>query len=80
MNININDTVTVGLTPYGVKVVKEYYAKYGIAAHDISRLHETDEYVTYQSELWELMQIFGPCLYMGCISMPFVDNIIRTTW
>ncbi len=77
-SLNINDQVSVSLTPYGKKVYQQDVEKhYGPVAKDIMAEFEhknIDNILT--TELWKLMSIFGKHMYMGCEQV-FVNNKIR---
>jgi hypothetical protein len=64
MKFNINDDVKVRLTPYGLKVHAAHWAPY----HSESAPYcppkiDSEGYSKFQ--LWDLMAIFGPSMYMG---------------
>jgi hypothetical protein len=61
MKVNINDMVKVKLTEYG---------------KEISRVLSPDIDGFNAFHLWELMQIFGRCMYLGNNMMPFENNEI----
>lgn len=67
--ININDTIKFRLTPHGEAIWQAY-----LRAHD---LHippfPTDSCGRVEMQLWEVMHIFGPSLYMGSEQI-IVDN------
>lgn len=63
MKINLNDTVKVKLTEYGKESIT-------------SSIHPTLEKGYNTFHLWELMNIFGRCLYMGNTKIPFEKNEI----
>lgn len=58
--INVNQTVRVKLTEYGVDAFKEYYGRFSRQA---TPLMDMDGYTTFQ--LWELMQLYGPHMEMA---------------
>lgn len=62
MKININDVVKVKLTKYGHEILSEQYIKKSSDDCDF--------------QLWELMNLFGQCLYMGNQKIPFEMNEI----
>jgi len=62
MKININDEVTVKLTDFGEQLLAE---------KGVEKASLCGE---YKFQLWELMQIFGDCMYNGMPKMPFVKN------
>lgn len=67
MNINLNTQVRVVLTDYGLNHLRGYYA----GLNSVLPANKTEQFT-----LWELMQIFGPCLYMGNTEIPFEKNAI----
>jgi len=73
---NINTRCRVELTEYGVQILQEHrLKKYNLLIRKNGKIY-------YESELWEIMAIFGECHYMGNINQPFVDNILELsdTW
>ncbi len=66
--ININRQVEVTLTEYGRRILREHYRG----------LHWTQPLPSGPARftLWELMNTFGPCLFMGAPSLPFEGNAI----
>lgn len=73
MEININERVKVNLTEYGKKIYSEHYEQFW-SANSIYRPEKLPDML--ETELWNLMQIFGDCLFMGNPEIPFVDNKI----
>lgn len=81
-SININRIASVTLTESGAKVVNEH-----IENDDIIRCLSKDQIKTlfgqnkfkpggtYKSALWDIMNIFGKSMYMGC-DVPFYHNEI----
>ena len=69
-SFNINTKVRVELTPSGVVTFMShpYHSSY-----DIEEVHGK---VYFIGQLWELMKIFGPCMYNGNMNLPFVDNML----
>lgn len=71
MKLNINDTVKVKLTPYGLELYRKYwlpYCKFGCTPTK----QDINGYTEFQ--LWDLMNIFGSSLYLGC-KLPFDTTI-----
>jgi hypothetical protein len=67
--VNINGYVTVRLTEAGAKTYRKFLAVSGSDGHRIAAglppvVVRAGEPVGFQ--LWELMRVFGPALYMGC--------------
>jgi len=69
--MNINTMCRVKLTEYGIKVLMEK-APYKFTIS--SWRGDTKELTT---ELWDLMELFGDCQYMGNRNHPFDDNVIE---
>lgn len=65
MEFSLNDGCTVTLTAFGKETYEKHFASYGIEkkAPDI-----------LETQMWDLMLIFGPVLRAGFANMPFVDN------
>lgn len=72
--INMNNNVRVKLTTYGLKVFKAHYKYYGLDWTDYKFYFTQSKQL--QVPLWELMKIFGNCLYMGNLEIPFQKNRI----
>jgi len=66
--INMNQIIEVKLTDYGKEIMKE---KAPILYHHSTK---NDHFVT---ELWQLFQTFGECMYNGNPEVPFVNNKIK---
>ena len=67
--MNINDYVSVKLTPDGEEILKtKRYSSY-IFNYD-------KETKILNIELWELMGTYGEYMYMGCQKQVFVKNEI----
>ena len=74
MNVNLNDTVTVVLTATGAEILNEYNAKW--SSHPGCREPTTySANDTHETQLWDLCNIFGSKLYLGC-DTPFLRNVI----
>lgn len=76
MRVNINNFATVRLTTAGRGVWDRYW-------HDLSREaglngnpFEPAADGTLRTELWQLMRVFGPELFMGNVQM-FQDNAVE---
>lgn len=63
MKINLNDQVSVKLTPFGQARWRGLYG--------------TTPSAFLVMPLWELMTIFGPSLHIGMPEVCFVDNEIE---
>jgi|AntDeeMinimDraft_6_1070357.scaffolds.fasta_scaffold20218_2 hypothetical protein len=66
--INMNQIIEVKLTDYGKEIMKK---KAPILYHHSTK---NDHFVT---ELWQLFQTFGECMYNGNPEVPFVNNKIK---
>lgn len=83
MKINMNARVRVHLTPFGVSVLSTYeadktYLLRGFGYRD-ERWKETGYNPStqiFETELWNLMQIFGPHFRAGS-DVPFEKNIME---
>jgi len=78
-NFNMNASAEVILTKTGADVLNKFNKRY--LQYDASHLLNIKTYKeddVYSSPLWEIMQIFGPEIYMGC-DVPFKDNNIKIT-
>jgi hypothetical protein len=71
-HFNINDEATVYLTPHGARVLTENY-------RDTGRTPGSEmQGLCLTMPFWEIMNIFGPCLYHGNPDgSPFFDNEIE---
>ena len=73
MKININQTCRVVLTPYGENIMRDrgmgWMFTHESIWNPVSKVLKT--------QLWDLMQIFGNCLYMGNPKIPFEHNEIE---
>ena len=77
MEFNVNDRATVRLTEHGKRILEEYHEPVRLSpkTHAYFRKQwETDGPVEFA--VWELMNIFGPVLYMGSTQVPVVNNRI----
>lgn len=74
IKFNINDNVYVKLTNEGKRAYQEYRSKYDLNALGIKAptVKKENGYSVFQ--MWEVMQIFGPYIYMGC-PVPFETEI-----
>ena len=81
MEFNINNYVQVKLSQKGLKCYNDYKNQYGIkenvaASLDwLNRYHKGNKKGWYRFQLWDLMMIFGPSIYMGGPNM-FDTNIL----
>ena len=79
MTINVNHRVRARLTEHGKNVLVNYYSSTG-------KTEEGEKYCNavypqwraglLETELWQLFEIFGPKLYLGC-AIPFELNEIE---
>ena len=79
-SININRFARVVLTESGAKVVNEHIENDDIIRHlskdQIKTLLGQNKFKSgdiYKSSLWDIMNIFGKSMYMGC-DIPFYHN------
>lgn len=72
LSINLNDTFDVELTAFGAKVYNEHYLEYPATCRPAT----VTAGARMVLQLWNLMQVFGPHLYVGATEMPFKDNTI----
>jgi len=68
---NINALAEVVLTDYGLKILREKVARFGLFPDVINGKTRT-----LNTELWNIMYIFGDCLWMANRDIPFVHNNI----
>lgn len=77
--INVNCGVSVTLTAYGLSVLRPHLEQRDIIVRasglEPSR-HAVLDTRTWEGQLWELMQIFGPAIRVGA-QVPFERNEIR---
>jgi hypothetical protein len=72
--VNINDPVWVQLTPFGQGLLLGHYNKFQTTGMpQVERMHSFHDGV-WKFSLWELMQVFGSCMFNGAVEMPFVNN------
>lgn len=82
-SINVNRIARVILTESGAKVVNEHIEnddtiRY-LSKDQIKILFGQNKFKsgdTYKSSLWDIMNIFGKSMYMGC-DVPFAKNEIK---
>ena len=72
MKFNINDNVRVKLTAFGFKVYAAHMAPYEMGPHIPPKV-DSEGYSTFQ--LWYLMSVFGPVIFMGN-KLPFDTDIL----
>jgi hypothetical protein len=70
--VHINAPVVARLTPEGLSRLEAYYNDLGVP-YPPPWLHG-DELCT---QLWDVMHIFGPQMFMGNTKDMFVDNKLR---
>lgn len=71
MKININASARVTLTAQGAFHVTKQYKQWGYTF--AGPFKEGD---VFEAQLWELMKIFGHCLFNGCL-VPFDGNVVE---
>ncbi len=80
MNISLNDSVQVVLTPEGEKIYSEHRAFIDrLCGRAFDDAHEQDNLGRRKFLLWELMQIFGKSIEHGGLP-PFVDCNLSLQW
>jgi len=78
---NVNDKVRVKLTVYGIKILKMRHDKLTSDNTNLKntlgefKLPEVDSEGYTSFQLWELMNIFGPYMYLGSVESPFDTTI-----
>ncbi len=70
MRFNVNEYVKVRLTDRGREILRQRRTALGLDALEI---REDDGWSQWQ--LWELMSIFGPHIYLGTYPLPFETDI-----
>lgn len=73
--LNLNYHVFVKLTPFGKKVLLDYYLKFGVTERVVRKRHNMKNN-TIQIQVWELAHIFGSNLYNGAADHPFENSFI----
>lgn len=73
MMINVNDTVRVKLNDHGRDILRKNWDALGMGKSYPLTINE-DANGYYRTQLWCLMEEFGPHIRMGC-KMPFDANI-----
>ena len=79
---NINNTVEVELTDFGMKVVADRWKK---VSDWVSEMQDEPCLIspprlkgrTFNAPLWEIMNLFGPYSRMGNFNQCFIDNKIK---
>lgn len=59
---NLNYNVKIKITEAGHKHLEKYFGKYGM----VYRKQKVDEYGFTEMQLWDVMQMFGEAIYLGC--------------
>ena len=79
-SINVNRKAWITLTESGAKVINEYIenddATHYLSKDQIKTLFGQNKFKsgdTYKSTLWDIMNIFGKSMYVGC-EIPFYNN------
>lgn len=70
--INVNVSVTATLTDAGKRRVEAFFHEIGLPQHPDLRGNNK----VFKTQLWELMFIFGPEMYMGNCYIMFENNSI----
>jgi hypothetical protein len=71
MKVNINVSVAVTLTMTGAAIYNEHMGEFPKRVRD-----HVEPGKTITMPLWSLMEIFGPHLHMGMVTMPFEKNAV----
>jgi len=77
MEFNMNVDVEVKLTTYGMEVWEDYYKNLGLTPKNYKFHFKKNTKNILKGPLWEIMHIFGKCMYMGTPELPFEDNRIK---
>ncbi len=76
VTFNVNDYAKVKLTPEGIKILKKQHEA---LRHLVGFTREFDLKIDaqgyYKTQMWDLMQTFGPHISLGK-KVPFETNII----
>lgn len=76
MKVNINAWCEVKLTKHGVDKIKSLWPA-TLGKFDPGPFKFDKKTKVYRDELWSLMNIFGPDMWMGNNNNPFVNNEIK---
>jgi len=68
---NVNVRCRATLTDFGREILRKEHP------YLLKTSHWNEEKKELETELWNLMNIFGPYLYMGMTDIPFVKNEMR---
>jgi hypothetical protein len=71
--MNTNTVVKVVLTASGAKIYNAWMWQFPLQA----RAPEVEAGHVLETELWQVMQIFGPHIFHGMLETPFVNNEIE---
>jgi hypothetical protein len=76
--VNLNDKVSVRLTPAGEAIWADWY-RAGNPLRSIPDYitKKIDEKGWISFQLWDFMNVFGPALYLGMHAPLFVENDVR---
>lgn len=75
--MNLNDIVEVQLKPAGLAIIHEEQRKYGSKVFTIiGRNGET----YLQTELWQVMHLFGHMMYNGQPNLPIETEFVVVTY
>lgn len=73
MHYNLNAIASVELTDVGLQVYRLHYQGLGLDSSPYEEKYIKNSMLT--TELWHIMEIFGPHIYQGC-EVPFKNNQI----
>lgn len=78
MKLNINEQVRVKLTAAGIKEYERYYRELmPVGTKEEYFYPRLDAEGWHRTQLWCLMQEFGPAIYMGMPDVFFENNEIE---
>lgn len=76
MNFNINNHVKVKLTPFGIHILKKQHDDLSQWMNNLGEFElQLTEDGYYKTQLWCLMETFGPHIHIGT-NTPFETEII----
>jgi hypothetical protein len=82
VTVKLNTQIRVKLTPEGVETLYDHYSALTrlLTGYSFREYLEKFQYQpdgTAIFQLWDAMHLFGPKLYNGNTTQPFVDNTIE---
>lgn len=73
---NVNNRVRIRLNDKGRAIYREAYEAVSIRVHGEYRPKKEDAEGWSEWQLWEVMELFGPHIHLGC-HMPFENCTIQ---